>query len=207
MSELNNPLFENQREFLERQKEEYKNALMGDVDQIKTQGQEIGKKVAMAGGVVLAGYLLKRLFSSSDKKKPKKVKASSKANPKKAKKSTHKHPVAPPITASTHEYASTVHKKEDDSVPSSISSVSSEQTSHGDHSQSSTALTKGFLKSDLAQMISQQVVALLMLYITKKVDEYVTSVSENNDIAAAPVEVDVIEIETTEYIVPEENAL
>lgn len=194
MSELNNPLFENQREFLERQKEEYRNALMGDVDQIKTQGQEIGKKVAMAGGVVLAGYLLKRLFSGSDKKKVRKVKAASK----KSKEDTYKHPVAPPITASTHEYDSMVHEQEDGYT------LSSERMPHADHSQSTKALSKGFLKSDLAQVISQQVVALLMLYITKKVDEYVNSISENNDIAAAPVEV--IEIETTEYIVPEENA-
>jgi len=203
MSELNNPLFENQREFLERQKEEYKNALMGDVDQIKTQGQEIGQKVAMAGGVVLAGYLLKRLFSGgSSKKKTKKVKAvSKKSKSKKSNNDTYKHPVAPPITASTHEYDSMVREQEDDYA---LSSVSSEQTSHADHNQSTKALSKGFLKSDLAQVISQQVMALLMVYITKKVDEYVNSLSENNDIAEAPVEV--IEIETTEYIVPEENA-
>src|SRR5688500_1316516 len=68
MSELSNPIFDNEREFLERQKEEYKSALMGDVDQIKTQGEEIGKKAAMAGGVLLAGYLLKRAFSGGNKK-------------------------------------------------------------------------------------------------------------------------------------------
>ena len=68
MSELSNPIFDNEREFLERQKEEYKNALKGDVDQIKTQGQEIGKKAAVAGGVLLAGYLVKRMFSGGKKK-------------------------------------------------------------------------------------------------------------------------------------------
>ncbi|GAB3825589.1 hypothetical protein GCM10028895_35380 [Pontibacter rugosus] len=77
MSELNNPLFDNEREFLERQKEEYKNALMGDVDQIKSQGQEIGKKVAVAGGVLLAGWLVKRMFSGG-KKKIKEAKANKK---------------------------------------------------------------------------------------------------------------------------------
>ncbi|MBF9253159.1 hypothetical protein I2I11_07630 [Pontibacter sp. 172403-2] len=207
MSELNNPLFENQREFLERQKEEYKNALMGDVDQIKTQGQEIGKKVAMAGGVLLAGYLLKRLFSGGDKKKTKKLKPASR----KSKKNTAKRPATRPVTASTHEYdLSThdynmlVHDRPENSYTSS--SETSERTPRADNSRhSSKALSKGFLKSDLAQVISQQVMALLMIYITKKVDEYVNSISENNDIAAAPVEV--IEIETTEIIVPEENAL
>lgn len=69
MSEISNPLFDNEREFLERQKEEYKRALMGDVDQIKSQGQEISKKVAIAGGVLFAGWLLKRAFSGGSKKK------------------------------------------------------------------------------------------------------------------------------------------
>ena len=68
MSELKNPLFDNERELLERQKEEYKSALMGDVAQLKTQSQEIGKKVAIAGGVLMAGLLLSRMFGGSKKK-------------------------------------------------------------------------------------------------------------------------------------------
>ncbi len=199
MSELNNPLFENQREFLERQKEEYKNALIGDVDQIKTQGQEIGKKVAMAGGVILAGYLLKRLFSSdSDDKKEEKREKKAKTAKKPKVKNTYRHPVAAPITIPTQEYSTQVHAQQAEA------SAVAEHDAQDSQEHTSTALSKGFMKSDLAQVLSQQVIVLLMVYITKKVEEYVHSVSKNNDIAAAPIEV--IEIETTEYIVPDQNA-
>ncbi|WP_242921502.1 hypothetical protein [Pontibacter liquoris] len=184
MSELNNPLFENQREFLERQKDEYKNALMGDVDQIKAQGEEIGKKVALAGGVLLAGYLIKRLFTKGGKKKAKKVKAGKRS-----------HKATPPITASTHAYDSLVHEQED------AYTLSSEQMPHNPALRSEK---KGIMESHLGQVITQQLIALMLVYMTKKVEEYVSSVSENNDIAAAPVVV--TEIETTEYIVPEEDA-
>ncbi|WP_347159958.1 hypothetical protein [Pontibacter chitinilyticus] len=185
MSELNNPLFEDQREFLERQKDEYKHALMGDVDHLKAQGEEIGKKVAMAGGVLLAGYLLKRLFSrGGDKKKSRKVKKAKKRLKASGKSSTAKEPA---------------------SFDPRVYKVEESHPAYGTTNHTSTAVAKGFMKSDLAQAISQQVVALLMIYISKKVEEYLNSVSENNDIAAAPLVV--TEIETTEYIVPEENAL
>jgi len=184
MSELSNPLFENERDFLERQKEEYKHALMGDVDHIKSQGQEIGKKVAIAGGVLLAGYLLKRMFGGG-KKKTNKVK---KTKTKKA---------GPPVKTSFSGYNSIVHEQEDGYT------LSSERMPHAEHHRSK-AVAKGFLQSDLGRAISQQVMALLMVYITKKVEEYLSSVSENNDIAAKPHVI--AEIETTEYIVPEENA-
>lgn len=188
MSELSNPLFENEREFLERQKEEYKNALMSDVDHYKAQGQEIGKKVAMAGGVVLAGYLLKRMFSGGGEKKAKKVK--------KAKRAEYH---AIPVTAQMADYDSIVHEQEDDYT------FSSERMPHADHSSSSKAKSKSFMKSDVFKVISSQAMALLMIYITKKVEEHLNSISENNDIAAAPVEVDIVE--TTEYIVPKEDAI
>ncbi|WP_439880914.1 hypothetical protein ACSX1A_17380 [Pontibacter sp. MBLB2868] len=190
MSELTNPLFDNEREFLERQKEEYKNALMGDVDHIKTQSQEIGKKVAVAGGVLLAGYLVKRMFSGGEKKKSKKVKE------KKDKKTSYH---AIPVTAQMAEYNSMVHEQEDDYT------ISSERMPHASHTKSSSKEKKSFLKSDVAKVLSSQVVALLMMYVTKKVEEHLNTVSENNDIAAAPVEVDIIE--TTEYIVPKEDAV
>lgn len=188
MSEVSNPLFDNEREFLERQKEEYKHALMGDVDHLKTQSQEIGKKVAMAGGVLVAGYLLKRMFSGGGKKKAKKVK--------KAKK-TEYHSI--PVTAHMADYDSFVHDQEDDYT------FSSEQMPHKDHSSGTLTKSKSFMKSDLAKVVSSQVVVLLMMYITKKVEEHLNSVSKNNDIAAAPVEVNIVE--TEEYVVPKEDAV
>ncbi|RDC65864.1 hypothetical protein [Adhaeribacter pallidiroseus] len=51
MNELNNPLFEDKKEFLERQKQEYKNALLGDVAELKNQSQEIGKKYSLAAAL------------------------------------------------------------------------------------------------------------------------------------------------------------
>lgn len=62
------------------------------------------------------------------------------------------------------------------------------------------------MKSEMGKALQQQVMALVMMYATKKLEEYLHSVSENNDIAAEPV-VEVTEVETTEYIVPEKDAI
>jgi hypothetical protein len=189
MSELSNPLFENERDFLERQKEEYKNALMGDVDQIKTQSQEIGKKAAVAGGVILAGYLLKRMISGGNKKKAKKVK---KANDK----GSHKIPV----TAQMDAYDSMVHEQEDEYT------LSSERMPHAEHSKpKAKKKSKSFTESSVVKVISSQAAALLMMYISKKVSDHLNTISENDDIAAAPIVAP--ETETTEYIAPKENVI
>lgn len=208
MSELSNPIFNNEREFLERQKEEYKSALMGDVDQIKTQGQEIGKKAAIAGGVLLAGVLLKRVFSGG-KKKIKSVKEN-----RKSKKSKEKQPVVmPPVSTPVIDYDSIMHEQEDDYT------ISSERMHHADteyrdiHREVYTEPEKteskksgGLMDSQLTKVLTQQAVAFLLVYAGKKVEEYLHSISENDDIAAQPV-VEVTEIETTEYIVPKEDAI
>ncbi|MCJ8166821.1 hypothetical protein MKJ04_18390 [Pontibacter sp. E15-1] len=204
MSELYNPIFNNEREFLERQKEEYKNALMGDVDQIKSQGQEIGKKAAMAGGALLAGYLLKRMFSGG-KKKDKTVKAEKKKKAK-LKKQEEKgeqpsvvHVVSTPII----DYDSMLHEQEDGYT------LSSERMHHAhtpaEDEAEAEASTGGLRDSAVAKVLTQQAVAFLLVYAGKKLEEYLHSVSENNDIAARPAEV--TEIETTEYIVPKEDAI
>ncbi len=189
MSELSNPLFENERDFLERQKEEYKNALKGDVDQIKSQSQEIGKKVAVAGGVILAGYLLKRMIGGSGKKKAKKVK--------KAKDQTY-HKI--PVTAQMYEYDSMVHDQEDEYT------LSSERMPHAVHNNpKANKKSTNFTSSNLVKVISSQAAALLMMYISKKVSDHLNSISENDDIAAAPLVA--TETETTEYIAPKENVI
>jgi len=194
MSDLNNPLFENQREFLERQKEEYKNALMGDVDHIKTQGQEVGKKAAIAGGVLLAGLLVKRMFSSRKKKKQRKQQHD-------AVESFYTQPAGSTFS----DYDSYVHEQEDDYT------FSSEQMPHAHHEEvieeqeTSKKKGKSFLKSDLGKVLTTQAVTLLLMYVGKMAEEYLNSVSENNDIAEEPVVV--TEIETTEFIIPEKDAL
>ncbi|TXK36389.1 hypothetical protein FVR03_17980 [Pontibacter qinzhouensis] len=189
MSESSNPLFKSERELLERQKEEYKNALMGDVDHIKTQSQEIGKKVALAGGVLVAGLLLRRMFSGS-KKKTKKVKAG------------YTEPYAPtgvPLLNGAAGPGAIPGEADVYSVPPAYAYQEQPQP------KQNTGLSKSFVNSELMQVITQQLAALLMVYISKKVEEYLSSVSENTDIAVKPIEV--TEIETTEYIYPEEDAL
>lgn len=57
MSELHNPLFDDEREFLERQKLEYERALLGDVDHLKEQTSRVGKYVAI-GAALLGGFWL-----------------------------------------------------------------------------------------------------------------------------------------------------
>lgn len=189
MSETNNPLFDNERELLERQKEEYKNALMGDVDQIKTQGQQIGKKVAIAGGVLVAGLLLRSMFGGS-KKKSKKLK----------KKEAHQYLSHPYSGSGTPGYDSMVHEQED------AYTLSSERMPHTPHSsRHSTSAVKGFLDSEIAKFLTQQLTALLLIYLTKKVEEYLSSVSKNNDIAATPIAV--TEVETIAYTIPQEDAV
>lgn len=209
MSELSNPIFDNEREFLERQKEEYKNALKGDVDQIKTQGQEIGKKAAVAGGVLLAGYLLKRMFSGG-KKKDKAEKAEKK---RKKKKNRHKQSVAtPPVSTPMIDYDAIIQEQEE-SYALASEQLLSEQMHHTDSShapqhEETTAkdAANKILDSPVAKVLTQQAVAFLLVYAGKKLEEYLHGVSENDDIAAKPV-VEVTEIETTEYIIPKEDAI
>ncbi|GHA64083.1 hypothetical protein [Pontibacter akesuensis] len=198
MSELTNPLFDNEREFLERQKEEYKNALMGDVDQIKSQGQEIGKKVAMAGGVLLAGLLVKRMFSGGGKDKEK-----SKAE-KNRKKRGKKHDADLSdmhiASASASRDKTVIYHQQDDEF-----FMPTEQVEQREEQQSAKKKAGSFLTSSVGKALQQQALALVVVYATKKLEDYLQSVSENDDIAATPV-VEVTEIETTEYIVPEKDA-
>ena len=68
MAELQNPLFEDEKEFLERKKLEYERALRGDVEHIKDQSLAVGK-VALAGAGVLGGlWLLSKAFGGKRKK-------------------------------------------------------------------------------------------------------------------------------------------
>jgi len=69
MSEPNNPLFEDEKEFLERKKLEYERALRGDVEEIKEQTLEVGKVALMGVGVVGGIWLLVKAFSGNKSKK------------------------------------------------------------------------------------------------------------------------------------------
>jgi hypothetical protein len=171
MSDLNNPLFDNQREFLERQKEEYKNALMGDVEHIKSHGQEIGKKVAMAGGVIVAGLLIKRMLTSS-KKKAHKITETDEAD--------GTIPVSHPIPA----YDPIAHKpvNEFETEPAPVSDKKGKKAKNQKR-RSKPGMIQTLINSPLAQTIALEGIALLVAYITKKGAEHMNTKAENNDIA------------------------
>ncbi|GAA4390187.1 hypothetical protein [Hymenobacter koreensis] len=66
MSELHNPLFDDEREFLERQKLEYERALLGDVDHIKGQTARVSKYVAIGAALLGGFWLVSKVLRSSD---------------------------------------------------------------------------------------------------------------------------------------------
>jgi hypothetical protein len=69
MTEPNNPLFEDEKEFLERKKLEYERALRGDVEEIKVQTIQVGKVALVGAGVVSGVWLLTKIFGGSKAKK------------------------------------------------------------------------------------------------------------------------------------------
>lgn len=87
MTELHNPLFEDEKEFLERQKLEYERALMGDVQDIKEKTRQLGKYAAVGAGIVGGIWLISKVFGSSksEKKEAKALKSAEKNIPHKLK--------------------------------------------------------------------------------------------------------------------------
>ncbi|QHL88223.1 hypothetical protein GU926_12585 [Nibribacter ruber] len=169
MSELNNPLFEDQRELLERQKEEYKNALLSDVAELKDQSTQIGKNVLMAGGLMVGMYLLGKAFSGNGDK-PKKKKGN-----KLKKSATFK-------GAEDRAWIANIPDVEDDeplysAIERTYPAVYHPNTgtlfSAGGRKKESGFMTaaKSFMQSDLFKAVEHQLAAMLMLYITKLIEE------------------------------------
>jgi hypothetical protein len=69
MSDLQNPLFDEEKEFLERKKLEYERALRGDVEQIKDKSVQVGKVAAVGVGLAGSIWLITKAFSGKKKKK------------------------------------------------------------------------------------------------------------------------------------------
>jgi hypothetical protein len=69
MSDLQNPLFEEEKEFLEHKKLEYERALRGDVDHIKDQSVKMGKVAAVGAGLVGGIWLITKAFGGKKKKR------------------------------------------------------------------------------------------------------------------------------------------
>ena len=148
MSDLNNPLFESQKEFLERQKQEYKNALLSDVQDLKQQSQKVGKTLLIAGGALAGVWMVSTLFLG--KKKSKKLKSAQLALP-----------AASPLPEYPNSYTQEAFNQEPvypgqaPQAPSALSEI-----------------TRTIVESDMAKAISQQLTAFLLVYLTKKIEEY-----------------------------------
>lgn len=71
MTEPTNPLFEDEKEFLERKKLEYERALRGDVEEIKETTVQVGKVALVGAGVVGGIWLLSKAFGGGKRKKGK----------------------------------------------------------------------------------------------------------------------------------------
>lgn len=170
MSELNNPLFEDQREFLERQKEEYKNALLSDVTDLKDQSQKIGKNLLMAGGFLVGVYLLSRAINGGGETRAerKKRKAARLENPARFK------------GAEDRAWISSIPDVEDDeplysAIERTYPAVyhPSTGTVHAPHNagKGETSLLKTIFQSDLFKILEQQLAAVAMVYLTKMLDQ------------------------------------
>ena len=48
-----------------KKSEQFKNALSGDVNELKEVSKDAGKSALIGGGIVLGGFILYKLFSSS----------------------------------------------------------------------------------------------------------------------------------------------
>ena len=70
MSELHNPIFDEEKEFLERKKLEYERALRGDVEHIKDQTEKVSKIALVGVGLAGSIWLITKAFTGK-KRKPK----------------------------------------------------------------------------------------------------------------------------------------
>lgn len=69
MSEPTNPLFEEEKAFLERKKLEYERALRGDVAHLKEQTANVGRYALVGGGLVGSIWLITKVLGGRKRKK------------------------------------------------------------------------------------------------------------------------------------------
>jgi len=215
MAELHNPLFENEKEFLERQKLEYERALMGDVEDIKAKTQKVGKIALVGVGVASGVWLLSKVFGSS-KSSAKKLGASSK-NRKKKKRLSSSAPLgvgavtddlgfgSAAYSAAPHSYGrpaqlapDVYHTDAADAdpfpplpprpAPTPFAGAGYQVPEPEEDSGFTSILADGvqaFLKSDTGKMLMAQATAVVMAYAAKKVGDYLPLV-KNPDLATPP---------------------
>ncbi|SFQ31852.1 hypothetical protein [Hymenobacter arizonensis] len=69
MSDLQTPLFDEEKEFLERKKLEYERALRGDVEEIKEKSVKAGKVALVGAGLAGSVWLIAKAFGGLSKRK------------------------------------------------------------------------------------------------------------------------------------------
>lgn len=176
MSELNNPLFDDQKEFLERQKQEYKNALLNDVNQLKNKSQQVGKTVLIAGGALAGIWFIGSMFRSK-KKGPKRLKGRNAPlllNP----------PAYRPAEGVVQpdgslDYSHALHQD-----PNQTAGQHANNQAHAQQAADGGGLIQSFFQSEMAKALTQQVTAFLLVYLSKKAEEYL-HMPKNTDIAAS----------------------
>jgi len=210
MAELHNPLFENEKEFLERQKLEYERALMGDVEDIKAKTRQVGKVALVGLGVASGVWLLTKVFGSS-KSSAKKLGAGSKSR-KKKKRLPSSAPLGVNATTDDLGFQSAVHSHGRPAqlapdvyhtdatdadpfpplpprpAPASFTGPAYQAPETEEDSGFTSILADGvhaFMKSDTGKMLMAQATAVVMAYAAKKVGEYLPLV-KNPDLATPP---------------------
>jgi hypothetical protein len=216
MSELHNPLFDDEREFLERQKLEYERALLGDVDHLKDQTARVGRYVAIGAALIGGFWLVSKVLSRStdededDEPRPRR-KIKGKKGPRKARLVAHsedyefgsgrtdEHPrahLAPPVYHATAADSDPFPAFEAAPAASrSLATASAPAYQSGYRAapqpepRSSVVweAVQLFAASDAGKMIIGQVSGVLIALVTRKLNE-VMDVSKNSDLAASAPE-------------------
>ena len=207
MSELQNPIFEDEKELLERQRQEYKNALLNDVGALKEQTTQYGRGALLLGGALAGVWVVSKIISGGKKKKKnKKKKAALKRmweesqNPRSgfylteggAASGRHTPDRLPddevnfgsPLDFNTVQeegdpaYYNTPAKFFNPEAPV----IPGQYSLHNHYHAAAENDTKaqGFLQSDFAKSMVTQVLAFALVYLTKKAEEFVL---KNTDIA------------------------
>ncbi|MFD2786830.1 hypothetical protein [Hymenobacter rubripertinctus] len=209
MSDLHNPLFEDEKEFLERQKLEYERALRGDVEQIKTKTLEVGKYAAIGASVLGGIWLVSKAFGGRSQKAKGLKEQSGRAQKRLTAGGRRLRPL-PSTTVDTavaddlgfgagHQQTSRAPRPDagpsnsfsgtptPDEQPDTYAGNQYQTPSpEADHSSEASSIMasafKAFMQSDTGKMLIAQASAVLIAYVAKKAGEYLP-VLKNVDLA------------------------
>ncbi len=169
-STTDNPLLREKKEFLQRQSQEYKNALMGEVQELKDKSQDMGKKALVAGGAILIGYALIKAISggkSSGQQKLLEYKGKKKKNKNTAASYSEYEDLtnnASAFDVTDVPYTETIHVTSAQHLPSDA--PKKEETSIG---------------KDIFAVVAQQITAYLIILGTRKLEEYLNAKQHASD--------------------------